>query len=405
MKKAVSVILILTILICTPIFASATELSAAGEYPIVANPGDASLSMLVVDHPAILDWTTNEFILWMNEQTNVNLSFEMVAEEGRKDKLSLILATGQIPDVLAGCILSDEQIIRYGMEEGMFMPLNDLIDEHTVHIKEMFEKYPDAKKNATMPDGNIYSLPQLNDCFHLYMGKRMWINQTWLDNLGLEVPTTIDEFYNVLVAFRDQDANGNGDPNDEIPLAGSYSGGAGYFENLPTWFILNAFTYANDQNQGVYLENDKVVHPYNDPAFKEGLKFLNKLYTEGLLYNATFNQDLTQLTQLAENPDANILGCAPGGYVNFATLGGERYSEYAPVLPLTGPEGYANTVCNPYVPFANGYFSISKDCPNPEIAIKWVDLCYSQTGTLNAYYGPEGVAWDKRLLWRRGQRP
>lgn len=70
---------------------------------------------------------------------------------------------------------------------------------------------------VTNPDGHIYTLP----------GKKPlrpkgcdtpFINKAWLDRLGLEIPTTVDEWYEVLKAFKEQDANGNGDPNDEIPL-------------------------------------------------------------------------------------------------------------------------------------------------------------------------------------------
>ena len=76
------------------------------------------------------------------------------------------------------------------------------------------------RQMVTNPDGHIYTLP----------GKKPlrpkgcdtpFINKAWLDRLGLEMPTTVDEWYEVLKAFKEQDANGNGDPNDEIPLTGS----------------------------------------------------------------------------------------------------------------------------------------------------------------------------------------
>jgi putative aldouronate transport system substrate-binding protein len=261
----------------------------------------------------------------------------------------------------------------------------------------MFADHPNVEKKSRMTDGNIYSLPEINDCFHTYMPQRMWMNQVWLDNLGLSVPTTTDELYDVLVAFRDQDANGNGDPNDEVPMAGAING----WYSAPDWFIMNAFTYyniANMQgqlsNNGLFLDGDTVVNSFSDPAFKEGLSYLNKLYSEGLLYNASYNQTHDQLTQLAENPDANLLGSATAGYVSFATMGGERYGEYTEVLPLTGPNGFKNVVCDPYVPYYNGEFSINKDCAYPEIAIKWADLLYSEEATLRSYYGPQGEAWD-----------
>lgn len=400
MKKTLQLTVLITVLaMLAAVPVAQAEYSAAGEYPIVENYGDVTLTFLVVDHPAILDWYSNDFILWMNEQTNVQLEFEMVSHQDKKEKLNLMLSTGQIPDAIVGGgnNLLDDQLIRYGMDEGLLMPLNDLIEENCVYLKQMFEQYPQAEKIATMTDGKIYALPQINDCLHTYMPERMWINTTWLENLGLEMPTTIDEFYDVLVAFRDQDANGNGDPNDEIPLAGNTTG----WRTSVEWFIMNSFCYYNvellkDQTGdfGMFLDGDTVTTSFNDEGFKKGLEFLNKLYDEGLLYSASFNQDNDQMTQLVENPDACLVGCAAGGYAGvWANLGGDRYAQYDPLMPLTGPDGYVNVVCNEYIPIYGGSFAISSECQYPEVAIKWADLCYSQLATLNSYYGPEGEAW------------
>ena len=400
MKKLVTVFLVLAMMLSISVGATAdVQYSAKGEYPIVENYGDVTLTFLVVDHPAILDWYTNDFILWMNEQTNVKLEFETVSSQDKVEKMNLLLSTGQIPDAICGGgnNLTSDQMVRYGMEEGLLMPLNDLIEENCVYLKEMFEAYPKAIQMSKMTDGNIYALPQINDCFHTYMPERMWINGEWLKNLGLEVPTTTDELYNVLVAFRDQDANGNGDPNDEIPLAGNTTG----WRCMPEWYIMNAFTYYNVETLtgqtgdfGMHLEDGVVTTSFEDPGFKEGLAFCHKLYDEGLLYAASYNQDNDQMTQLVENPGACLVGCAPGGYAGvWANLGGDRYAQYDVLLPLTGPEGYKNVVCNEYVPIYGGSFAISAKCEYPEIAIKWADLLYTQIATLNSYYGPQDVAW------------
>ena len=85
-------------------------------------------------------------------------------------------------------------------------------------------------------------MPGVNECYHCTIPTKFWINQTWLDNLGLKAPATLDELYDVLVAFRDQDADGNGDPSDEIPLAGDYADG--WYTN-PEMLVMNAFTYYN----------------------------------------------------------------------------------------------------------------------------------------------------------------
>lgn len=79
----------------------------------------------------------------------------------------------------------------------------------------------------TAPDGNIYALPSINDCYHCSMAQKMWIYKPWLDKLGLDVPTTTDELYTVLKAFKDKDPNGNGKA-DEVPLTGAPRGSGWY---------------------------------------------------------------------------------------------------------------------------------------------------------------------------------
>lgn len=372
------------------------DIAEPGQFPIVPNMGDLHFTFMVVDHPAIMSWDNNYFIQWMTEMTNITLDFEAIPTEGRHDRLNIILSAGDIPDALI-IDLTDAQVMRFGVEEGMFLALNDLIDDYGHYIHNVFEQFPMALNLSTMENGNIYSLPSINDAFHVYMHNRMWINQVWLDNLGLEVPTTTDEFFDVLVAFRDNDANGNGDPNDEIPLAGATNMWGGQVDH----FIMNAFTHYviqmeewNTSNTGLWVDDGTIVHSFNDPGFREGLMFLNRMFEEGLIHPASFNQNMDQVTAMAENPAVNILGAAPAGFIMFATMGGERYSEYTAVYPLAGPNGFRNVVANPYVPVSRNRATINLDAPNPEAIFRWIDLLYDEVATLNSYYGPQDVAWE-----------
>jgi len=225
----------------------------------------------------------------------------------------------------------------------------------------------------------------------------MWINQNWLDALNLKMPTTTDEFYAVLKAFKEQDPNKNG-VADEIPLAGAHADG--WWDNYDR-FLMNAFLYydydvKSDQSFGLSLDgNGKVVVPfYNTEAMTAGLKYLNKLYTEGLYYEGSFSQTSTQLTQLVENPDADIVGAVAGGYGGmFSQLGGDRYKMYRAVDPLKGPGSAQFTVYEPYGSVWASNFVLSKDCSNPAAAVKWGDYMYTFDATQRSYLGTEGEAW------------
>jgi putative aldouronate transport system substrate-binding protein len=366
-------------------------------YKLCDNFGDIKLRFAVTSVPAIIDWETNEYVKWIEDVTNVDLSFELIPYDGRAEKLGLLLASGDYPDVFLSVGMTNQMISRYGVDEQMFLPLNDLINQYGTFTKQIFEEYPGSENAITQLDGKIYSLPVVNECYHATVPTKFWMNQTWLDNLGLKQPTTLDELYNVLVAFRDQDANGNGDPSDEIPLAGDYFDG--WYTN-PERFIMNAFTYYNldlDKNDtstyeafGLYMNGDTVTTPFADPEFKKGVAYVAKMVKEGLIYEGSFTQDLAGLTQLAES---GRLGTANGGYILFADLGGDVYKQYRAVMPVKGPEGYQGIISFPYDSVSGNMFTISADCKNPEAAFKIGDMLYSYAASMRGYYGVYNNAW------------
>ena len=394
MKKTLS--LLLVVLLFTAALPAAAELEA-GKYPLTEKFGEIELTFLVTAHPAIVDWETNAYVKWLEETTNVDMKFETVPLEGRTEKLSLVLASGTYPDVFMSVGMSAAMITKFGVLEQMFLPLNDLIDKYALNTQKVFAQYPGSKGLLTELDGNIYSLPNVNECYHCTIANKFWMNTEWLKNVGMEKPATLDELYNVLVAFRDKDPNGNGQ-QDEIPMAGSYLDG---WNSQTERFVMNAFTYYNlDLTQtnttsmaafGLYLEDGKIVTPFAKPEFKDGLKYMRKLVDEKLYYVGSFSQNLNQLTQLAES---GTLGATSGGYILFANLGGPVYRQFDYSLPVTGPNGYQNVVSFPHDSVATTGYVLSADCKNPEAAVLLGDLMLDYEASLRGYYGVKGVDWD-----------
>lgn len=366
-------------------------------YKLCENFGDITLKVAVTDHSSISSWEDNAYVKWIEEVTNVDLQFELIPYESRAQKLGLLLQGDDYPDIFLACGMSNAMISTFGVDQGMFLPLNDLIEEYGYFTKKMFEQYPGTKGQITQLDGNIYSLPNVNECYHCTMPRKFWINQTWLDNLGLSMPTTTDELYNVLVAFRDQDANGNGDATDEIPMAGDYADG--WYTNVENP-IMNAFTYytldldttntTGSDAFGLYIDNGSVVAPFDKEGFKEGVAFTRKLFAEGLIYEGSLTQDLAALTQICES---GRLGASSGGYILFANTGDDMYRQYTHVLPLTGPNGQQNAVSYPFDAVGGNTFTLSADTKYPVEAFKIGDMLYSYAASMRGYYGVYGEQW------------
>ena len=390
-KKLTSLLLALAMLL------SLSSVLAEEKLPIAENFGDIKLRVAVIGDPAIEDWETNAYVKWLEEKTNIDLSFDVIPEDGAAEKLGLILASDDYPDVFLSVGISDANITKYGIEEKLFLPLNDLIEKHGNNIKKLFEAFPGARGRMTQLDGEIYSLPDVNICYHCGLRQKYWINSEWLNKLGLEKPTTTEEFYNVLVAFRDNDPNGNGE-KDELPMIANYDDG--WHTNSDS-FVMNAFTYyplnlrkaitSGAEGFGLYLDNGKVVSCLNDAAgMKAGLSFVNKLVSEGLFYEGSFSQNTAADMIQGEG---GLVGGAAGGYLQFCQTGSEMYQKYDYLLPLTGPEGQRNMTSFFYKGVGGNRFVISAKTEHPEAALRLADLMYSYDATIRGYHGVYGENW------------
>ena len=127
------------------------------------------------------------------------------------EAMNLLLAQGDLPDIVGGNLIQ-QPVNQYG-PEGAFLPLNELVKEHAPNIQAFWDANPELQQAISSYDGNYYYIPYLPDG---EFGRAWYIRQDWLDALGLEQPQNVDEYYQVLKAFREQDPNGNG-LKDEIP--------------------------------------------------------------------------------------------------------------------------------------------------------------------------------------------
>jgi putative aldouronate transport system substrate-binding protein len=264
------------------------ELPEPGVLPLVTEP--TTLTIGIAQHALTTDYEDNDFTKLVEEVTGVSLDFVLFPTDGTeaKQKFSLMVSANQeLPDIM--CMgFSDVERFGYG-SNGVFVPLNDYFDNNAYFFYETLKKWASEKeienvfKYGTSPDGNIYAYPS----YYIDPGDASalgcWINKKWLDNLDLNVPTTTEEFYEALKAFYDNDANGNGNPGDEIPLIGHKD-----WKGSVTDYLVNSFIYANDTN--LNAENRKLYAPYITDEWREGLRYIHKLVKEGLLSPLSFSQ-------------------------------------------------------------------------------------------------------------------
>lgn len=382
-------------MVTTDYEADGLQLSKPGEFPIVKGER-IELTAFVApqqDKFSEFDAELNEITAWLEEKTNIHINWQIVGKADRVSKLNLMFNSGEYPDIIFFSGLGDAAEYLYG-SSGMLLPLNDMIDQYGYYTNQIFETYdPSMSESLVSLDGNIYSMGIFNDAKHMRYQGRMWIYQPWLDALGLEMPTTTEEFYEVLKAFKEQDPNGNGIA-DEIPFTGSLATNG--WSNSPIDFVMNAFLYYNSSGaNSIILEDGKVEMAYAQDEYREGLKFLNRLYTEGLLDPNAFTQDITQMKGLTSH-DTQIVGCVGGGsYTSFTTTTSGTdgdWVNFKPLAPIAGPEGIQYAQYS--VPSVGANFLITDKCKYPNAAFRLADALYEQETGMNVYLGMKGEYWD-----------
>jgi len=406
MKKTLVVLVLLALLLPATLVAQGSKGAASdtevvytpnGTFPIVKTP--ITVDIMVAQPPCVEDYNTNRFTKYMEEKTGIKVNYIMIPEQAATEKLALVLASGDYPDAFLGFAINNELETTYGAQEGLFMPMNKYYSQEWMpNLMKAFTEFPGGVGYMTNIDGNIYSLPRLEGCYHCSNQAKLFVYTPFLKSLGLAVPTTTDEFYNTLKAIKEQDPNKNG-KNDEIPLAGSIIGWSDQVER----FVLNSFIYcdldtninanAND-NVGYVMDGKKVDTAMNKDAYREGLAYINKLYKEGLIYNGSFTQDSSQLTQLVESSAQPTVGFAAGGWRGqFTTIGGDRFNNFAAIAPLKGPKGVQESVAffqNPEI----GQLVLSSETEYADAIMRYFDYMYSAEGTLLQRNGFQGEAWD-----------
>ncbi|MNO35344.1 Lipoprotein LipO precursor [compost metagenome] len=345
--------------------------------PIVNEP--VTLKVLTVRWGSMGDtFTQNQWLKDLEKNTNVKIEWQVMSSNDWAEQKSILLASGTLPDIILGNqTFGDSDIVN---NLSFFRPLDDYIEQNMPNLKAAMEETPELKKISTFPDGKIYSLPTRLPS-RPKSSRQPVINKTWLDKLGLKVPDTIDELYNVLKAFKEQDPNGNGKP-DEIPFIEIGND------------LISPFGIADLNNNNMIIKDGKAIYyPVSEP-FKEGLKWENKLYAEGLLDKEVFTQDDTMRSAKFQNPDAPIVGFTYQWTPD--AVFGKWSDQYVTIPPIAGPDGKRYTIGNPIGMSLNrNELLITSSSKYPEVAARWADQFYTDEASIQNFWGAIGTVIKK----------
>lgn len=385
MKRLISMLLVL-VMLCG-------LLTGCGGKKEDTSVSGGRLNVAIPQRSTIADYENNAYTKYVEESTGVNIKFTYFANTATeyKKQLALMTAAGdELPDVLLGFFLEPRVLTAYG-EDGYFMDLTELIDKYADTYKEKYETLSDTEKIyvdmkcKSMESDAIYAMPRVEEILIDQIQSLTFINQTWLDAVGMSAPTTIDELYAVLQAFKTQDPNGNGQA-DEIPMLGK--------EHIMN-YIQNAFIYF-EEGHPYNVENGKVYAPFITDEYRQGIQFMSKLKKEGLYSDLSFS--------VTSGPDLKNMYTPPNGVAKVGIIMGhpssamdtmnevmDQYVALGPLNDETGKGGYY--VVSDDTTRASAY--ITTDCEDPRLAMEFIDFFYEDEAITRARHGEKGVDWEE----------
>ncbi len=321
------------------------------------------------------------------EKTNIHL---VDATSGKNstasnEAMNLLLASGDMPDIVGGYLIK-QPVNEYG-PQGAFVPLNDLVAEHAPNIQKFWDENPELVDSIKAYDGNYYYIPYLPDGKY---GRAWFIRQDWLDALGLEQPQNVDELYDVLVAFRDQDPNGNG-KKDEIPFFVRQ-----WEEVIRLVTLWDARSSGSDIYHDFYVTEDgRVSHPYAEEAYRDGLAKVADWYEEGLIDAEVFTRGSSAREYLLSENLGGVTHdwfASTSGY-NAALEGKVEGFNFIPFLPPASSGG-KRVEEHSRIPVKADGWAITHTNEHPVETIKYFDFWFTEEGRRLANFGVEGVHYD-----------
>ena len=371
-------------------------------YPNQDKYEEGAYTLPIVSEPLELVWMgrdaedagksflTHESIIWTENEKNTGISikWDVVPNSEYQETMQMRLASGRdLPDILAIVGTADgSHLVKYA-EDGLLMPLNDLIDRYAPNLKRMFEENPAFLRGSTLPDGTIRSLGNLMNSKFLTRG--VSVRKDWLDELGLQPPTTPDELLDVARAFVNNDPNRNNKKDEYGIMTVSW----GEYRQLGMMFGLSLVT-----GSGWSVRDGVVTYEYTLPAYKAYLEWMHQAYSEGLIprdfqtsTRAIMNERdfANQLgIKARENVHQHIVFNDPNGTV-------KQNTPEAIWMPLNFKDsGYG--VAYPTEHTANIWrsYGITSNAKDPIAAIRLLDYIMAGEGRFDNVNGIEGLTYN-----------
>lgn len=320
-----------------------------------------------------------ELTKWLREETGINVEFNHPPAGQADEKFNLMLASGEFPDIMVYALSKTKEGAETLVKNGYIHRLDkDFLKGYAPNYYKILEENKELKKSAMLNDGTFYGFSHWreNDNMTVYSG--LMIRQDWLDELGLQSPETIDDWYNVLTAFKEK-------KGAKAPFT--------TFGTAP--FTAGAFTGAYNTTLNFYVRNGKITHGVLDDSFKDFLTCMKKWYDEGLIDSDFASADKEQVdTKMLNGKSGATYGMIGSGMGSLISAAPDKKYKITAALYPSLKKGEISEFGAKDSCYYEPDYLISGTSKNKELAARYLDYGYTKAGKLLYNFGKEGVSYD-----------
>lgn len=322
-----------------------------------------------------------EFAKELEKRTGVKVQYIHPAVGQSTEKFNLLIASGDLPDIVEYSWGSYPGGPQKAIDDKYIIDHTDVIKKFSPNFAKYLEENPDVDKQSKTDDGRYFGYPLISNDKGLRTSGGIIVRQDWLEDLGLEIPETIDEWYTTLKRFK-----------EEKGATAAMSFAINHARN-------GAFIGAWDMIYGFYTDgNGNIKYGPAEPRYKDFLATMAKWYKEGLIDSGfAINDDKTVSSNMLNGTTAVTYAGLGGGIGKWMTA-----KKDDPTYKLTGAKyPVLNKGDKPkfgqFTPIAqvnNQLPAITTDCSDIELAARLLDYAYSDEGHMLFNFGIEGLSYE-----------
>ncbi|WP_409969849.1 hypothetical protein RFF05_08075 [Bengtsoniella intestinalis] len=336
----------------------------------------------------IFDINDSTYVAWLSEQIGMTVEFSFLQSNYTDSYIKQILAD---PNTAYDGIFftkstapTQTELSAY-IATGGIVAIDTWIDQESVYLAETLNTFDDydLRQEITHTDGHIYYMPALDASSVSKSAQTMWVNVDLLEDVGLQLPSTTEDFAQMLAAFADYDGT-------MAPIMGTSD--QSYF--FPLYFLMNSFITCDNQNHFLYLEGSEVLFAPSSDNWRAGLQYCNRLFAQGLIPDAVFNYSQDAFLAICNDPD-NLVGCFTTD--SIASVLSENspalLSRYLAVSPLDSGYNTPVALVSTPLPSVGGVVLSTSQYQDEVFAL--MDLMCSEEGYLRGHYGVPDEDWTE----------